>query len=273
VLQTELGPYREYAVAAPLGEKKLSGGIFWSVGSTKGSTRLVNVQRAPYVLMIGEKHKTGQQEDTQAGYRALEESLRIRFNIQSVAFKWSAQHYRAADGLPYIGLAAGSSRLYLATGFATDGLTYGTLAGVILADQIAGIDHQFAELYSPRRFTPLKSAKNFFKENLNVASFYIKDYAKGAAAKKLAEVAPGEGELVDVGGDKMAVFRDDNGLLYILSPVCTHLKCIVHWNPAERSWDCPCHGSRFCYDGKVIEGPALEPLQPYDGTSNDSIHH
>jgi Rieske Fe-S protein len=93
------------------------------------------------------------------------------------------------------------------------------------------------------------------------------------AAKKLAEVAPGEGELVDVDGDKMAVYRDESGRLYILSPVCMHLKCIVHWNRAERSWDCPCHGSRFCYDGKVIEGPALEPLQPYDGTRNDSIHH
>jgi glycine/D-amino acid oxidase-like deaminating enzyme/nitrite reductase/ring-hydroxylating ferredoxin subunit len=273
VLQTELAPYREYAVAAPLGEQKLFGGIFWNAGVLKESIRLVEVQGKPHVLLIGEKHKTGQQEDTEAAYRALEEVLRARFNIETAAFKWSAQHYRAADGLPYIGRAAGSSRLYLATGFATDGLTYGTLAGMLLADEIAGTENRFSALYSPRRFTPLKSAKNFFKENLNVASFYIRDYAKGAAAKKLAEVAPGEGELVDVDGDKMAVYRDDNGRLYILSPVCTHLKCIVHWNSAERSWDCPCHGSRFSHDGKVIEGPALEPLQPHDGMRNDSVHH
>ncbi|HEV7618562.1 MAG TPA: FAD-dependent oxidoreductase [Burkholderiaceae bacterium] len=273
VLQTELGPYREYAVAALLGERQLPGGIFWSAGTPKGSTRLVELQGRPYALMIGEKHKTGQHQDTEAGYLALEASLRARFNVKAIAFQWSAQHYRAADGLPYIGLAPGSSRLYLASGFAADGLTYGTLTAIILADEITGTGSPFSELYSPRRFTPLKSAKNFFKENLNVASFYIKDYAQGAAAKKLAEVAPGEGELVDVDGDKMAVYRDESGRLYILSPVCMHLKCIVHWNRAERSWDCPCHGSRFCYDGKVIEGPALEPLQPYDGTRNDSIHH
>ncbi|MDB5761273.1 MAG: FAD-dependent oxidoreductase [Herminiimonas sp.] len=273
VIQTELGAYREYAVAAALAERQLPGGIFWSAGMPKTSTRLVDLRGAPYVLMIGERHKTGQQDDTGARYQVLENSMRSRFNIASPVFRWSAQHYRAADGFPYIGLAAGASRLYLASGFATDGLTYGTLAGIVLSDLIAGKGNRLADLFSPRRFTPLKSAKNFFKENLNLASFYIKDYAHGPAAKKLAEVAPGEGELIDVDGNKMAVYRDENSQLFILSPVCSHLKCIVHWNRAERSWDCPCHGSRFNYDGKVIEGPALEPLPPYDGARGDSTHH
>lgn len=273
VLQTELGPYREYAVAAQLHGQQLPAGIFWSADSPKRSIRSVDVDGRPYVLIVGEKHKTGQRQDTEAGYRLLEATLKTHFNIHSIAYRWSAQHYRAADGLPYIGLAVGMTRLYLACGFSTDGLTYGTLAGILLADEITGAENRFSALYSPRRFTPLKSAKNFFKENLNVASFYIRDYAQGPAAKKLAEVAPGEGELVDVDGDKMAVYRDENGRLYVLSPVCTHLKCIVHWNRSERSWDCPCHGSRFGYDGTIIEGPALEPLQPYDGNRNDAVHH
>lgn len=273
VLQTELGPYREYAVAARLNGQPPPGGIFWDAHSPRSSIRRVDAGGVSHVLMIGEKHKTGQQKDTEAGYRALEASIRAHFDVHSIAYRWSAQHYRAADGLPYIGLAPGTTRLYLASGFATDGLTYGTLAGMLICDEIAEAKNQFLELYSPRRFTPLKSARNFFKENLNVASFYIRDYAQGPAIKKLAEVAPGEGGLVDVDGDRMAVYRDDNGQLYVLSPVCPHLKCIVHWNRSERSWDCPCHGSRFRYDGKVIEGPALEPLQPHDGNRNDAVHH
>lgn len=261
MVQTELGPYREYAVAAPIDGHPLPGGIFWSAGQRMTSIRAVDVAGRPHVLIIGEKHKTGQMADTEGAYRQLEALLRTRFGARDMAFRWSAQHYRAADGLPYIGSSAGSSHLYLATGFATDGLTYGTLAGMLLADEICGVQNPFAELYSPRRFTPMKSAKNFLKENLNVAGQYIQDYTQGALFKRLSDVARGEGRLVEVDGDKLAVYRDERDQLHIVSPVCTHLKCIVHWNSAELSWDCPCHGSRFDYDGDVIEGPALTPLQ------------
>lgn len=260
-LQTELGPYREYAVAAALAEKQLAGGIFWSVGPEKYSTRLVEFDGRPHVLIIGDMHKTGQREDADEIYRKLERILRARFNVLSVEYRWSAQQYRSADGLPYIGTAIGSSHLYLATGFAADGLTYGTLAGYMLAERIAGRLTEFDGLYSPRRFTPVKSVGKFLKENLNVAGYYVKDYLKGGKAKQLDEVRVGEGRVVEIGGDKLAVYRDDANQLHAVSPVCTHLKCIVHWNRAERSWDCPCHGSRFSYDGDVLEGPAMAPLE------------
>ena len=260
-LQTELGPYREYAVAAMLAEKQLAGGIFWSVGPEKHSTRLVEFDGRPHVLMIGEMHKTGQREDTGEIYRKLERILRARFNVLSVEYRWSAQQYRPADGLPYIGTAIGTPHLYVATGFAADGLTYGALAGFMLAEQIAGHSTEFDNLYSPHRFTPVKSAGKFLKENLNVAGYYVKDYLKGAQAKQLDAVRVGEGRVVEIGGNRLAVYRDDANQLHAVSPVCTHLKCIVHWNRAERSWDCPCHGSRFSYDGDVLEGPALAPLE------------
>lgn len=260
-LQTELGPYREYAVAAALAEKQLAGGIFWSAGPEKQSTRLVEFDGRPHVLMIGGMHKTGQREDADEIYRKLERILRARFNVLSVEYRWSAQQYRSADGLPYIGTAIGAPRLYLATGFAADGLTYGTLAGFMLSEQIAGRSTEFDQLYSPHRFTPVKSAGKFLKENLNVAGYYVKDYLKGAEAKQLDAVRVGEGRVVEIGGNKLAVYRDDANQLHAVSPVCTHLKCIVHWNRAERSWDCPCHGSRFSYDGDVLEGPALAPLE------------
>lgn len=270
-VQMELAPYREYAVAAPLAQKRLAGGIFWSAGPEKYSTRLVESRGEPYVLMIGEKHKTGHIEDSDAAYRKLEAEMQARFDTGATAFCWSAQHYRPVDGLPYIGAGIGSSRLYLASGFATDGLTYGTLAAIILSDQIAGKRHEFSDLYSPRRFTPVKSAAAFLKENLNVAAHYVKDYIKRAEAARVVEVRRGEGRIVDIGGDKLAVYRDDAWHLHVVSPVCTHLKCMVHWNQAERSWDCPCHGSRFSYDGEVLEGPALAPLPRGFGRARTTI--
>ncbi|HJV86020.1 MAG TPA: FAD-dependent oxidoreductase [Noviherbaspirillum sp.] len=260
-IQTELGPYREYALAAPLSGPTLPGGIFWGVGAEKYSTRMVELDGKPYVLMIGELHKTGQKDDPEAAWRRLEAVLLARFEIGAVEFRWSAQQYRPADGLPYIGQAIGSDRLLIASGFAADGLTYGTLAAMILSDLVQGKDNPYGELYSPRRFTPLKSAGTFLKENLNVAGYYVKDYMKSAEVTRLADVPRGEGRIVDIAGDKLAVYRDEAYQLHVVSPVCTHLKCVVHWNQAERSWDCPCHGSRFSINGAVLEGPALEPLQ------------
>ncbi|WP_292931909.1 FAD-dependent oxidoreductase [Noviherbaspirillum sp.] len=260
-IQTELGPYREYAVAAPLTGHPLAGGIFWNVGAEKYSTRLVGMNGKPYVLMIGEVHKTGQKSDPEAAYRKLEAVLQARFDIDGAEFRWSAQQYRPADGLPYIGQAIGSDRLLIASGFSADGLTYGTMAAMMLADAIASKTNPWRELYTPRRFTPLKSAGAFLKENLNVAGYYVKDYMTSAAVTRFTDVPRGEGRIVDIAGDKLAVYRDDAYQLHVLSPVCTHLKCVVHWNQAEHSWDCPCHGSRFAVDGTVLEGPALTPLQ------------
>ena len=260
-IQTELGPYREYAVAAPLLRRQIAGGIFWDTGTEANSTRLFEMDGKTWVMMIGDKHKTGQMGDPEASYRKLETVLQSRFDVGPAAFRWSAQQYRAADHLPYIGPSIGSERVLLATGFAADGLTYGTLAAMLIADHVAGRQNGFADLYTPRRFTPLKSAGTFLKENLNVASYYVKDYIKGGEVTQLSEVPRGEGRIVDLAGDKLAVYRDDAYQLHVVSPVCTHLKCIVHWNQAERSWDCPCHGSRFSYDGTVLEGPAIAPLE------------
>lgn len=263
LIQTELGPYREYAVAAPLKQKQLSGGIFWNAGPEKHSTRLVELDGRPHVLMIGEMHKTGQRRSPEAAYQRLESLLQGRFDIDPVAFRWSAQQYRPADGLPYIGTGVGAPNLYLATGFGADGLTYGTLAAMIIADQINGKKNEFSDLYAPKRFTPVKSVGAFLKENLNVAGYYVKDYLRGADVTRLADVPRGEGRIVEIAGDKMAVYRDDNYQLHVVSPVCTHMKCIVNWNNAEKSWDCPCHGSRFGTDGTVLEGPAMVALQQH----------
>src|SRR5205823_2742298 len=130
-------------------------------------------------------------------------------------------------------------------------------------DRIADRKNSYAKIYDPARFTPLKSAEKFVAESLNVAAEYVKDYVKGAETKNWEEIEKGEGKTVEHDGHKLAAHRDETGKLHVISAICTHLACVVHWNNAEKSWDCPCHGSRFTVDGEIIEGPALKPLKNF----------
>jgi nitrite reductase/ring-hydroxylating ferredoxin subunit len=217
-----------------------------------------------YLVVIGEKHKTGQHDDAVDYYARVEEYARRHFGVTEFAYRWSGQHYRPADGLPYIGKTVNSGRAYVATGFGTSGLLYGPVAAQIIADEILGRDNPFAEIYAARRFTPAKSAGDFIKENINVAGQYARDWFTPGPATDIDDIdtwAPGEGRLVETKGKKVAVYMDEAGEVHAFSPVCTHMGCIVHWNAAEKSWDCPCHGSRFASAGEVLEGPALEPLK------------
>jgi Rieske Fe-S protein len=187
--------------------------------------------------------------------------LRSKFDVASVEFTWSAQQFKAADGIPYVGVSSGNSKIYIATGFSADGLTYGTLASMIIADEILGKQNKWSKTYDASRITPIASAKDFIKENVNVAYEFVKDRFTKDEVKSFDEVKPGEGKVMEIDGKKHGVYRDDNGILHVVSAVCTHLGCINHWNEVEKSWDCPCHGSRFDINGDVIEGPAYASLK------------
>jgi Rieske Fe-S protein len=161
--------------------------------------------------------------------------------------------------LPYIG--RDPTDCFIATGFETDGLTYGTLAASLIADQIAGRDNAIAPIVKASRFQPLRGAKGMVEENVAVMKSFIKDYVTDRKAIPLSQLDSGEGAIVEFEKETLAAYRDPTGAVFAVSPVCTHMKCKVHWNSVETSWDCPCHGSRFAPDGTVIEGPAIEPLQ------------
>ena len=176
------------------------------------------------------------------------------------AYRWGGQHYKSADSIPFIGKSDIGKGFYYATGLATDGLIYGTLAAMIITDEISAMHNPWTEVYTPKRFTPMASAKEFLKENTDVASQYLKDLPFKFDANTLDEVQKGEGKVLSVNGKRCAAYRDENYQLHIVSAICTHLMCVVHWNKGEKSWDCPCHGSRFTYDGRVIEGPAINDL-------------
>jgi Rieske Fe-S protein len=212
-------------------------------------------------MAIGEHHKTGHKEDNEECFRNLEAFLRDRFNITNYAYRWGGQHYKSADSIPYIGKSEIGHGLYYATGLATDGLVYGSLAGMIISDQITNVQNPWSEVYDPKRFTPLASAKEFLKENADVALQYFKDLPFKFDAKELDEVHTGEGKVLTIEGKRCAAYRDENNSIHVVSAICPHMKCVVHWNKGEKSWDCPCHGSRFTFDGRVIEGPAIHDLE------------
>lgn len=261
-LQTLLGPYREYGIAVRLKDGAYPpGGIYWSTEQPHHhSIRSYTAGGETYLLVIGEPHKVGQEEDNVQRIQKLEEFARSRFDVSTVEYRWGGQNYRPADGLPYIGRSAGSDHLYLATGFATDGLLYGVVGAKLMTDLIAGQRNPWSDAYDRGRFTPVASAGRFLKENINEAGQYLKNLPGVADEERLTDIPRGEGRTVELDGHKCAVYRSGDDTYHVVSAVCTHLKCIVSWNRAERSWDCPCHGSRFDIDGSVIEGPAYQPL-------------
>ena len=179
-------------------------------------------------------------------------------------YRWSTQDYMSVDRVPFIGrLRRTTHHVHAATGYSKWGMTSGTLAGMLLTDVILGRENPWADLYGAKRFTPKASFKRFVSGNASSGRHWIIDRFK-PAEKELDELVAGEGGIVRVRGRKRAAYRDDAGTLHVLSPVCRHLYCHVAWNAAERSWDCPCHGSRYSGEGEVIQGPTLKPLRRLD---------
>jgi Rieske Fe-S protein len=171
------------------------------------------------------------------------------------------------DQVPYIGpLNSKDPGLYVATGFRKWGMTNGTAAAMILRDYILDKENEWAPVYMPSRFKPGAAAGKFVMENANVAKHLIS--SKLSSAEHFVGVEPGEGKVVEIDGEKAGAYRDSQGQLYVVDTTCTHMGCELSWNSAEHSWDCPCHGSRFTYEGKVIEGPAQKPLNKIEVDDN-----
>ena len=261
-VHTLMETYREYAVGVTLNGEYPNAGVYWEMQSSEHySVRTSDSPKGKILMALGQMHKVGLKEDNTDSFDKLEAFLRERFDVANVEYRWSAQQFKPADGIPYIGKSFADNKTYIATGFAADGLTYGTLAAMIISDQIQGVENPWSKTYDASRITPLASASKFAKENVTVAYELAKDWLFKEDAKELSEVQPNEGKVIKLNGTKCAVHRDESGGLHAVSAVCPHMGCIVHWNAAEKSWDCPCHGSRFAIHGEVLEGPAYNPLK------------
>ena len=257
LLHAELEPMRSYALAARLRGGDPPDGLFFDTADPYNYTR----RQEHYLIVGGQDHKTGE-GDPEESYRALEEYVRKRWDVESIDYRWSAQFYDPPDGLPMIGRALTSGHVWLATGYSGVGMVFGTLGGMLLSDFALGRENPWAEVYRPSRIKPLAAGPHVAKLNVESAAAFVKDRFTIPKVQDLSEVPVGEGRVVEIGGERAAVYREESGAVHAVSPVCTHALCIVHWNAAEKSWDCPCHGSRFAVDGGVLEGPAVKALAP-----------
>ncbi|MCA1614352.1 MAG: FAD-dependent oxidoreductase [Acidobacteria bacterium] len=260
-IHTKQAPYRTYVIGARVPTGSVPKILLWDTPDPYHYVRIQELDDADVLIVGGEDHKTGQENDMDERYRRLEEWARERFpSIESVEFRWSGQVMEPVDGLAFIGRnPMDAENVFIATGDSGNGMTHGTIAGMLLSDLIAGRENPWAALYDPSRKT-LGAIGEFAKENLNVAAQYT-DLATPGDVASVEEIKPGEGAIIRRGLSKVAAYRDDAGALHERSAVCTHLGCVVQWNSGEKTWDCPCHGSRFdCKDGHVVNGPAIKAL-------------
>lgn len=261
-IHTKQAPYRTYVVAATAPRGTIPDALCWDTADPYHYTRLQPAEDGSHDIVIvgGEDHKTGQAEDMDERFARLEAWARERFPmIERFEARWSGQVMEPVDYVAFIGRNPGdASNVYIATGDSGMGITHGTIAGMIISDLILGRRNRWAQLYDPARFTA-KAGREFASENLNVAAQFA-EYVTGGDVASLRALKPGQGGIVRRGLRKIAVYRGDDGVLRERSATCTHLGCIVAWNPLEGCWDCPCHGSQFAPDGEVINGPAIKPL-------------
>jgi nitrite reductase/ring-hydroxylating ferredoxin subunit len=235
-------------------------GLFLDMEDPYHYIRAQEMDWGPFVIIGGEDHKTGQNADTRRCIQRLEEYAEAHFDIAAVAFRWSGQIVEPADGLPFIGKNAGAGHVYVATGFSGNGMTFGTLAAMICSDGVLDIPNPWAGLYDATRVCPPSETQEGIAEGVDFPTYLARDRVARGDVDSVDQIRRGEGRLVRSQGKMLAVFRDEAGALHSRSGVCTHLGCHVRWNGAARSWDCPCHGSRFDVDGAVLNGPATRPL-------------
>jgi glycine/D-amino acid oxidase-like deaminating enzyme/nitrite reductase/ring-hydroxylating ferredoxin subunit len=255
---TRIYPERSYVVAIKAKEK-YPGGMYITAEDPGRSLRNQMSNHGELILVGGEHHKTGQGEDTVKHYEALIDFANKTFTVEDIPYRWSTQDCMTLDDIPYVGnFSLKTPDMYVATGFGKWGMTNSIASAMILSDLIVKGSSPWQDVYSPARKTIAASAKNFVVENLNVA----KELIAGKISPKSTDedTRTGEGKVIEANGQRAGSYRDNDGTLHVVDTTCTHMGCELNWNSAEKSWDCPCHGSRFTYEGDVVEGPAVKPL-------------
>jgi glycine/D-amino acid oxidase-like deaminating enzyme/nitrite reductase/ring-hydroxylating ferredoxin subunit len=263
-MHTKQAPYTTYVIGARVKSGSIPSILLWDapqdVSEPYHYVRLEKGEDYDILIVGGEDHKTGQKHDGSQRFGKLEQWTRNRFPIEEIEFRWSGQVMEPVDSLAFIGRNPGDENIFIATGDSGMGMTHGTIAGMLLTDLITEETNPWADLYDPSRKT-LSAAKDFVKENLNVAAQYTEVLTAGEV-DSIDDIELAQGAVVRHGLTKVAVYRDDDGTVHSMSAVCVHLGCIVTWNGLEKTWDCPCHGSRFDALGVVINGPANSDLPP-----------
>jgi glycine/D-amino acid oxidase-like deaminating enzyme/nitrite reductase/ring-hydroxylating ferredoxin subunit len=266
ILSFKCAPYRTYVLGIELkDENQYPDALAYDCNDPYHYFRTVYLDDKKILLIGGDDHKTGHNENTDHVFTSLEAYARNHYDIAAIPYKWSSQYYEPADGLPYIGkYPGGNDNVYVATGYGGNGMIYGTLAGHIIADLIITGESAYASLFSPSRIKLMASFKNMVKENADVIKHFIADRLSIEGLDAFADLGKEEGRIVKYQEEQIAIYKDEYGVLKALSPVCQHAGCIVSWNSVEKSWDCPCHGARYDIDGQLLNGPSVKPLKKID---------
>ena len=262
-MHTKQHAYRTYVVGFEMAPDRFPPFLLWDLQDPYYYARPVRIGQRELLIVGGADHKAGQENDAPLRYRAIEDWSRAHFNeLGEITHRWSGQIMEPIDGLAFIGRnPMDDDNVYVVTGDSGNGMTHGTLAGMLIRDLIEGRANPYESLYDPSRKN-VRAAATYIEENANFVGHMIKDWARGAEVRDRADIPCDHGAILRHGVAPVAVYRDDGGRLHELSAVCTHLGCVVQWNAGERSWDCPCHGSRFGIDGAILNGPARAPLSP-----------
>ena len=262
LLQSKLALYSTYAIGAEVPKGTVPEMVWWDTADPYLYLRVEKRDGYDYVILGGEDHKTGQEKDTELPYRRLATELGFLVPEAVPQHRWSGQVIETVDGLPYIGDVGGG--FFLGTGFAGNGMTFGTLTAMMACDAITGVKNPWTDLFAVDRKT-LSSTWDYLSENKDYPYYLVKDRLAGGDKGGFGSVKPGEGKVLKLKEGKAAAYRDESGLLHVHSAVCPHMGCVVKWNDAEKSWDCPCHGSRFKCTGEVFGGPAESGLGQWKG--------
>jgi len=253
-------PYRSYAMAVTLKNDSYPGDLLYDMYDPYHYYRSQEVDGQKYLIAGGYDHKTAHEDNQEYCFLKLESHIRKYFDAEKIAYKWSSQFYESPDGLPYIGQLPGHDKIFVATGYGGNGMPYSHVAALSLKRIICREENPYQELYDPNRLKPVAGFSNFVSHNVDVVKQFASKFFSGEDLKELAELATNEGKIVKYKDEKLAIFKDENGVVHALSPICTHVGCEVKWNNAEQSWDCPCHGTRYSYTGTVVNGPATKNL-------------
>jgi glycine/D-amino acid oxidase-like deaminating enzyme/nitrite reductase/ring-hydroxylating ferredoxin subunit len=263
---SKLAAYQSYVVAARVPSGTFPHALAWDSEEPYHYWRVAPGDGHDLVIVGGEDHRTGQDDHACGAFDRLEAYVaeQLMGVEHAIVHRWSAQWWEPVDGLPFIGRLGGTPNQYVATGFSGNGMTMGAFAGLMIADLIQGKPHPMERWFAPSRLNVRAGAVTFLTENTAYPAYMLRDWLTPAETAALEELRTGEGMVVSLNGRRVAASKDDNGELRLVSAVCTHMGCQVHWNEAEVSWDCPCHGSRFAPDGSVMSGPAIQPLAPVE---------
>ena len=259
-IHTKQAPYVTYVIGMQVPKGSVARALFWDTPDPYHYVRLQSDKANDILIVGGEDHKTGQENDGQERFARLEQWTLERFpQAGEVQFRWSGQVMEPFDGIAFIGRnPLDDDNVFIATGDSGQGMTHGTIAGMLLTDLLQGRKNRWEDLYSPSRIT-LRAMGEYAGENINVAGQFS-DYLTAGEIKSVDELKPGQGAIMREGLSKVAAFRDEGGMVHKLSAVCPHLGCLVAWNSTEKTWDCPCHGSKYRADGRVYQGPANSDL-------------